>query len=119
MNHPGFIDLQVNGYSGVDFSDPATTDDQILQTAEILAQNGTVGFLATITTQPREIMEACVRTIASAIRKQSAHGFIRGVHGFIRGVHGFIRGIHIEGPFISPEYGYRGMHPADSVCAPD
>ncbi len=105
MTRPGFIDLQVNGYSGIDFSDPATTVDQILETAEILAQNGTAGFLATVTTHPREVMETCVQTIAKAIKKQ--------------GMRGPVLGIHMEGPFISPEYGYRGAHTADSISPPD
>ena len=105
MTQLGFIDLQVNGYSGIDFSDPGTTVDQILEAAEILAQNGTVGFLATVTTHPREVMEKCIQTIANAIKKQ--------------GKRGPVLGIHMEGPFISPEYGYRGAHPANSINPPD
>lgn len=105
MTRLGFIDLQVNGYSGIDFSDPETTVDQILEAAEILAQNGTAGFLATVTTHPREVMETCIQTIASAIKKQ--------------GMRGPVLGIHMEGPFISPEYGFRGAHAADSISPPD
>jgi N-acetylglucosamine-6-phosphate deacetylase len=105
VTRPGFIDLQVNGYSGIDFSDPGTTVDQILEAAETLAQNGTAGFLASVTTRPREVMETCIQTIAEAIKKQ--------------GMRGRVLGIHMEGPFISPEYGYRGAHPADSVSPPD
>jgi N-acetylglucosamine-6-phosphate deacetylase len=102
---PGFIDIQVNGYAGVDFSDPETTPDQVLEVAEDLARMGTIGFLATITTRPREVMETCVATVASAIERE--------------GKRGHILGIHLEGPFISPEHGFRGVHPADAVSPPD
>ena len=105
MRQCGFIDLQVNGYSGIDFSDPATQVDQILDAAEILAANGTAGFLATITTRPRETIETCIQTVAGAIKRQ--------------GKHKRVLGIHLEGPFISPEYGYRGAHQPDAICAPD
>jgi N-acetylglucosamine-6-phosphate deacetylase len=105
LTHPGFIDLQVNGYAGIDFSDPRTSVDQILEAGEILRKRGTAGFLATITTHPREIMEACVQTIAKAIKKQGGRFPVLG--------------IHVEGPFISPEHGYLGAHPAEFTSPPD
>jgi N-acetylglucosamine-6-phosphate deacetylase len=105
MKHQGFVDLQVNGSFGIDFSNPSTTADQVLQVSQRLARNGTIGFLATVMTNPREVMEACIRTIAEAISRQGGRSPILG--------------IHLEGPFISAEYGYRGIHPADSVSPPD
>ncbi len=105
MKRPGFVDLQVNGSFGVDFSDPATSVDKILEVSHILVRNGTTGFLATVMTSPREVMESCIRTITEAIK--------------IQGGREPILGIHMEGPFISAEYGYRGVHASDSVCAPD
>ena len=105
MKIPGFIDLQINGYSGINFHDPCTTADDVLEAAEILATQGTAGFLATITTNPRDVIEHCIETVTHAINKQ--------------GKRGHILGIHLEGPFISPEYGYRGGHPEGFVCPPD
>ena len=105
MKKPGFIDLQLNGSFGVDFSDPATTVDEILDVSVAILENGTRGFLATIITGPRDAMQSCVRTLATAIRKQ--------------GTHGPLLGIHLEGPFISPLDGYRGAHPVASVIPPD
>jgi N-acetylglucosamine-6-phosphate deacetylase len=102
---PGFIDLQVNGYAGINFHSPATTVDDILNITETLTNEGTIGFLPTITTGPREEIEHCINTIAKAINKQ--------------GKYGHILGIHLEGPFISPEYGYRGAHPELSITPPD
>jgi N-acetylglucosamine-6-phosphate deacetylase len=105
MKRSGFVDLQLNGSYGIDFSDPSTTVDEVLGVSQKLVQNGTAGFLATVITNPLEVMETCVRTIAGAIRKQREHAPILG--------------IHLEGPFISPEYGYRGIHNPESVCPPD
>lgn len=105
MNLPGFVDLQVNGYAGVDFNDPDTKVNEILESAEILLERGTAGFLATVVTNSREVIEQCVNTIAKAIERQ--------------GKNGNILGIHLEGPFVSPEYGFRGIHPEKEIIAPD
>jgi N-acetylglucosamine-6-phosphate deacetylase len=105
MNVPGFIDLQINGYAGIDFHDPEATVDDILETADILVKKGTAGFLPTVTTNDRKTIEQCIATITRAIN--------------IQGKGGNILGIHLEGPFISPEYGYRGAHPGDAVIPPD
>lgn len=102
---PGWIDLQVNGYAGVDFLDPATRVDDILRAAEGLRQRGTAGFLLTVTTHRREALEVTVRHAREAMDRQ--------------GPECPILGIHLEGPFISPEYGYRGAHDADCIIPPD
>lgn len=105
MIRPGFIDLQINGYMGIDFNNTNTTVDDILKAAAIIAQNGTAGFLATVITSPRDVIEHNIATLAEAIRRQEPGGTILG--------------IHLEGPFISPEYGFAGAHPQDCITAPD
>jgi N-acetylglucosamine-6-phosphate deacetylase len=105
MSIPGFIDLQINGYSGIDFHDPETSVEDILEAADILKKRGTAGFLPTITTNDRKTIEQCIATITKAINKQ--------------GEGGNILGIHLEGPFISSQYGYRGAHPESAVISPD
>ena len=105
MEIPGFVDLQINGFSGADFNDPETSVDDILHVTEILAQEGTAGFLATVITNTREAIEQNIVTVTKAIRKQ--------------GKNGNILGIHLEGPFLSAEYGYRGAHMPSAICQPD
>jgi N-acetylglucosamine-6-phosphate deacetylase len=102
---PGFVDLQVNGYAGVDFLDPATTVDDILGAAERLRQRGTAGFLLTVCTHRREAIEINLAHAREAMDRQ--------------GPDGNILGLHLEGPFISPEYGYRGAHAAQHIIPPD
>jgi N-acetylglucosamine-6-phosphate deacetylase len=102
---PGFVDLQVNGYAGVDFLDPATTVEDILRAARGLREQGTAGFLLTVTTHRREAIEANVAHAREAMDRQ--------------GPDGNLLGIHLEGPFISPEYGYRGAHLPQYIVPPD
>jgi len=102
---PGFVDLQVNGYAGVDFLDPATTVEDILRAARSLRQQGTAGFLLTVCTHRREAIETCIAHAREAMDRQ--------------GPGGNLLGIHLEGPFISPEYGYRGAHQAPYIIPPD
>ncbi len=102
---PGFVDLQVNGYAGVDFLDPATSVADLLRAAALLRQRGTAGFLLTVTTHRREAIETNVAHAREAMDRQGADGNILG--------------IHLEGPFISPEYGYRGAHQLPYIIPPD
>ena len=105
MKLPGFVDLQVNGYAGVDFLVPETSVDDILGAAEALRQRGTAGFLLTVTTNRKDAIETNIAHAREAMRRQ--------------GPDGNILGIHLEGPFISPEYGYRGAHMPDYILPPD
>ena len=102
---PGLVDLQVNGYDGIDFLNPATTVDDLLRAAARLRQDGTAGFLLTVCTHRRAAIETNLAHAREAMDRQ--------------GPEGNILGIHLEGPFISPEYGYRGAHAAEHIIPPD
>ncbi len=81
---PGFIDLQVNGAFGADFTaDPA----QIWPVAREYARYGVTAFLPTIITSPLKNVAA-----AQAIVCQTPSGF-RGAQPL---------GLHVEGPFLNP-----------------
>jgi N-acetylglucosamine-6-phosphate deacetylase len=88
---PGFVDLQVNGFVGVDFTDPELTSEGVLRAAAAIEKTGVTRFLPTIITSSLETFAACARTI-------------------VRTKHAAIAGIHMEGPYISPEDGPRGAH---------
>jgi N-acetylglucosamine-6-phosphate deacetylase len=97
---PGLVDLQVNGFAGVDFTDPALAPERLLQAVGALRETGVTRFLATLITSSVETFSACARTI-------------------VRTEHPAIAGIHMEGPYISPEDGFRGAHPRGLVRAAD
>jgi N-acetylglucosamine-6-phosphate deacetylase len=105
MNIPGYIDLQVNGLKGVDFSSPALTGDAFTFACAELRKNQTIGFLPTIITAPDDLLARNLSLMTAALRHADV---ARSVLGF-----------HLEGPFISSADGARGAHNIDWVRAPD
>jgi N-acetylglucosamine-6-phosphate deacetylase len=103
---PGLVDLQINGYGGVEFNDRELTIEKVLQVALSQDAFGVTSFLATCTTDGHEVLRHALTTIARAIRELPA-------------VAARIPGIHLEGPFISPDDGPRGAHPRQHVRPPD
>ena len=93
---PGFVDLQVNGFGGVDFL-AASTADYCLA-GEALLQTGVTAYQPTFIT-------AGESTIVDALRALPEHGAPR------------ILGAHLEGPFLSPER--LGTHPQAHRRDPD
>ncbi len=102
----GYIDLQVNGYAGVDFNADEVTDQQFSEACERLRNDGVAAILATIITASKDQMLARVSRIAEFCDAHPEDSRV-------------IAGIHIEGPFISREPGYVGAHPPQAVTAAD
>jgi N-acetylglucosamine-6-phosphate deacetylase len=100
---PGWVDLQVNGYAGVDFASPALGVEQVLRAARGLREHGTRAFCPTLVSAAPETYRRVLPVLAEAM--ESAEG-------------GELLGIHLEGPFISPVDGARGAHPLAHVRAP-
>jgi hypothetical protein len=50
LTSPGFLDLQVNGFAGVDFNDPATTADDLHRALGVLRSHGVTRILPTLIT---------------------------------------------------------------------
>ncbi len=98
----GYFDLQVNGYGGVDFNQDNLTAEQLHAACEKLAADGVAGILATIITERLEKMFLRLRNLTS----------LRAVDPLAAKM---IVGFHIEGPFLNPEPGFRGAHPADAI----
>lgn len=98
---PGWIDLQVNGYAGVDYNSPNTTADEISLSVREQRKTGVTSILPTIITGPLDQMAACLANLASA-KDEIPEGSA-------------IVGFHVEGPWISAEDGPRGAHPIEHV----
>jgi len=103
---PGIVDLQINGFRGLDFNTRPVADDLPGRVTRELWSEGVTSYYATIITNSTEAIEACVRAIARACERDedAAAG---------------IAGIHLEGPFIAGEDGPRGAHDRKFVCPPD
>lgn len=101
---PGFIDLQVNGFAGVDYNAPESSSEEIDRSMGALFSTGVTRFFPTVITGAPERMIAALRNLAHA-KETLPNG-------------GAIEAFHVEGPHISAEEGPRGAHPAGWVRPP-
>lgn len=102
----GFIDLQINGYGGIDFNDVGTTSEQIAEVTRRLWRTGVTSFCPTVITESAEHISQCLTNLVDATDESPEVAWA-------------FTGIHLEGPFISPEDGPRGAHPRQHVCPPN
>lgn len=102
---PGLVDLQINGFAGVDLNDGSCTATQVVALCHAVARTGTTAFLPTLITAAQPSLIKAARAIAEACEMEpmAAH---------------LIAGIHLEGPSVSPLDGYRGAHPEAHVRPP-
>ncbi|CAB1064183.1 N-acetylglucosamine-6-phosphate deacetylase (EC [Olavius sp. associated proteobacterium Delta 1] len=103
---PGFIDIQVNGFSGIDFNQPDFQGDDLVDVCRNLIETGVTVFCPTLITADCNRLARNITEIRKACQN----------HPLIRSM---VLGIHLEGPYINPEDGPRGAHPADHVLHPD
>ncbi len=106
---PGFIDLQVNGFAGVDYNSPSSTHEDIARSLRAQFACGVTRLFPTVITGSPEHMLAALRNLAAA--KESIP---EGAAPETLAMEAF----HLEGPYISPYGGPRGAHPLPSVRPP-
>jgi N-acetylglucosamine-6-phosphate deacetylase len=106
MRTAGLLDLQVNGYAGVDFNSAELTADALDHALHTMLLAGVTCCLPTLITAPEAILAARLYALDRAIRT-----------GRLGPV--MVHGIHLEGPFLNPEPGYAGCHPASAMVAAD
>lgn len=98
---PGFIDMHIHGYAGVDVmeSSPQSMDTM----SEALARRGTTSFLATTMSAPSNELVKAIRNISAALQQGT-----RGAQ---------LLGCHLEGPFLN--LGKKGAHKAEYIRLPN
>ena len=101
---PGFIDLQVNGFAGVDYNSPTASHEEIARSLRAIFSTGVTRFFPTVITGAPDAMAGALRNLADA-RESLEDGLA-------------MEAFHVEGPHISPEDGPRGAHPAKWVRPP-
>lgn len=105
MTHPGFIDLQLNGFKGIDFSAPDLSLEQVRFVTRELLKVGTFAYCPTVVTSPLDNLQHSLAVLAQAMSDSELKRHLLG--------------IHLEGPFISPLEGARGAHPSEYIIKPD
>ncbi|UFU06888.1 N-acetylglucosamine-6-phosphate deacetylase [Ruania halotolerans] len=103
---PGLIDLQVNGYGGLDLNAHDADAGLVIALTKSLWAEGTTTFLPTLVTAPESQILSTLSAIAQARRQDPlvAHS---------------IPGVHIEGPALNADDGPRGAHDRRHLRDPD
>jgi N-acetylglucosamine-6-phosphate deacetylase len=101
----GLIDLQVNGYAGLDLNGEDVVPETVIDLVEAMLAIGVTCFAPTVITAPEATILRHLRAIADALKSDSL-------------VADCIPFVHVEGPHISALDGYRGAHPKEFVRPP-
>ena len=100
LGAPGLIDLQVNGFAGIDFLSATAADYTTAGVA--LAATGVTAYQPTFISSPLG-------------RYEESLGVVTGLPEAPGGPR--LLGVHLEGPFLSPEWA--GAHNPDNLLDPD
>jgi N-acetylglucosamine-6-phosphate deacetylase len=98
----GLVDLQVNGFAGVDFNTPGLTPALLDDALRAMLATGVTRCLPTLITAQEDHLATCFRALEAACAESDL-------------ARAMVLGYHLEGPFLSPEPGYRGCHPQASM----
>ena len=100
---PGLIDIQINGFGGIDFNRPIESDDAWHHAAKQLYAHGCTGFLVALITN----------------REQETRRLLSGLTAHINLDPRNCLGFHMEGPWLNPDPGCRGAHRPEWMLKPE
>jgi N-acetylglucosamine-6-phosphate deacetylase len=99
---PGLIDIQINGFAGVDFNRAIESDEAWHHATEQLYAHGCTGFLIALITNTEEGYRKLLTDLTGRINLDPRNCL----------------GFHMEGPWLNPDPGYRGAHRAEWMQKP-
>jgi N-acetylglucosamine-6-phosphate deacetylase len=100
---PGLIDIQINGFAGIDFNRPLASEEAWRHATQQLYAGGCTGFLIALITNREEGYRELLSGLMAKIKRAPRNCL----------------GFHMEGPWLNPEAGYRGAHRAEWMSKPD
>jgi N-acetylglucosamine-6-phosphate deacetylase len=100
---PGLVDIQVNGFGGVDFNRPPASVEAWYHATERLYAGGCTGFLVALVTNRKEGYRELLAGLTARITSDPRNCL----------------GFHMEGPWLNPQSGYCGAHRAEWMGGPD
>lgn len=102
---PGLIDIQINGYMGIDFASQDLTIEGLREATKALWKEGVTTFLPTLITADQESLRNSFSILSESLDDEE--------------IGMSIPGFHLEGPYISPVKGFRGAHLEKYIRQPD
>ncbi len=100
------LDIQVNGFAGVDFQQPSLSAAELRRAVDVLAAHQTRRFFATLIT---DAVAALCAKLENLERLRAADPAVAES----------LCGYHLEGPWLSPQPGFRGAHDAEHMGPPE
>lgn len=99
---PGLVDIQINGFAGVDFNRALESGEAWRHATQQLYEHGCTGFLIALITNTEDGYRERLRELTEVIRHDPRNCL----------------GFHLEGPWLNPDPGHRGAHRADWMQKP-
>ena len=100
-----WFDFQINGFGGIDFQADTVSPAEMEHAVAVMRRHGMAGIFLTLITDE---IDAHCRRLEHFEKLRAASPAIAKM----------IVGYHIEGPWLSPEPGFRGAHPPGPMHAP-
>jgi len=102
----GLVDLQVNGFGGVDFNSPGLSPELFQHSLESMLASGVSTCLPTVITGSEKHMKSCLSDLENCRESIPLAKLM-------------VAGYHLEGPFLSKLEGFSGCHPTKHMCDVD
>ncbi|TCC30232.1 N-acetylglucosamine-6-phosphate deacetylase [Kribbella speibonae] len=103
---PGLVDIQLNGYGGLDVNDPSRPASELPDLVRALWGQGVTTVYPTIISADDATTTTLVKRAAAARATDPAAAY-------------GVPGLHLEGPYISSAEGARGAHDPAVIRDPD